>query len=363
MKRSLFRPLTAAFVCASLTIGLSACGSSSAGSAAPSGDELTGTVSVGTFGGQYKELIQKYVEPEFKKAAPNVKIVYTESTNAEDYIAKTIAEKSSKKGSYDVLLTGSSGTAKLTDAGVLADLDSNDIPNLKNLKADYRNDKYFAAQIYSAITLAYNKNEIKEAPDSWSTLFSDKYKGKIGVMSNMSSYWTFAAVALESKDPLNEKWTDHFDRLKKLKTLDAKFYSTNDALGTALQTGEVWVSLGWRARNALLTTDGGQPIGDVVPKEGTLDGTYGSSIPKNAPNPKAAQAFVNATLSATAQVGFGEAMGYVPTVTNAKLSSAKEKQIGFTADEQKRITHVTSKQLLTKQNEILDAWNEQILNQ
>lgn len=146
------------------------------------------------------------MKPEFHKVAPNVKIVYTESINSNDYIAKAIAEKNSNKGTFDVLITGSTGTAQLEQSAKSAKLDAEDISNLANLKSEYKDDQYFAPQIYSAITLAYNTDKIKDAPTSWDVLFSDKYKDKMGVMSNLEQYWAFAAASTQTKKPLDENW-------------------------------------------------------------------------------------------------------------------------------------------------------------
>lgn len=359
--QSRFKMAAAAALVLGLVASLGACGAQTANGNNAASGQLSGTLQVATFGGKYKQLLQKYVEPEFRKTAPNVKIVYTESTNASDYTAKAIAEKGSAKGSYDVLITG--GTAQLEEAGVLSKLDSSTISNIANLKPEYQSDPYYAPQIYSAITLAYNTNEIKTPPTSWDALFDSKYKGKVGVMSSMGQYWTFAATATKSDKPLDADWSQSFDVLKKLKENDTKFYATNDALATAIQTGEIWLTLSWRARNALLNTEGSQPTADVVPQEGTLDGTYGASIPVNAPNPKAAQAFVNATLAVSAQVGFGEGMGYLPTVTNAKLPEDKQSKLGFTDDESKRIIHISSSQMFNKWDPLTSKWNQEVLNQ
>jgi putative spermidine/putrescine transport system substrate-binding protein len=96
-----------------------------------------------------------------------------------------------------------------------------------------------------------------------------------------------------------------------------------------------------------------------VPKEGATPIVFEAAIPKNAPNKDCAYAYLDAMLDPQGQVGFAAKMGYVPTVTNAKLDAKLEADLSFTADEQKKFV-IPDLEYVAKNNaQLLDWWNRE----
>ena len=117
--------------------------------------------------------------------------------------------------------------------------------------------------------------------------------------------------------------------------------------------GAVIVSLGVQWKNA------GIPIAMAVPKEGATPIIFEAAIPKNAPNKECAYAYLDAMLDPEGQTGFAAKMGYVPTVTNAKLDPKLEADLSFTAEEQKKFI-IPDLETVAKNNAaMLDWWNTQ----
>jgi putative spermidine/putrescine transport system substrate-binding protein len=331
-----------------------------AGMLSSCGKKKNNEIVVATYAGKYYDLIVKYVIAELQKTNPELTAVYLYGTDS-DFYPKVMAEADGP-GTYDVVIVGSNAMVNLEQNDLLMALDESKIPNKKFIQPNFSN-PYYVPQIYSALTLAYNETNVPP-PDSWKILYDPAYRGKIGVMAAMRAQWLFTALMVDNADPMNTDWMSHFDsRILSLRDLDVKFYASNDALVSGLQSGEVWLSLGWRARNALLTVPGSEKLADVVPKEGTYAAWYGAGIPKNAKNPDGAHAFLNAMLAPEAQKGFGEEMGYSPTVTNVTLSPEMLARIGFTDDEVKLIHNIPDEKFNEVDAVLIRRWEQEFVRQ
>jgi putative spermidine/putrescine transport system substrate-binding protein len=313
---------------------------------------------VATYAGKYQELLNKYVVPELKKTRPDLKVVYTLGNDG-DHNPKIIAEKGGQ-GSFDVLTMSASSLTTHYENEIIGDLDFTKLPNAEHLLGQFKF-SFAVPQIFSAVTLAYNEKEVNPKPDSWNIFWDPKYKGKVGVFSSGDAYWMMAAAAADGGDIQKDDWLSHWPKLMELRNQDLKIYASQDALVTALRSGEVWLSINYRARNALLTVEGSEPLEDVLPREGSYATWYGAAIPKNANNPEGAYAFLNTLLLPEVQRGFGEEFGYSPSVGNITLSPEILGKIGFTGDEQQRIYPIPTpffQDLSTRMNE---PWNQEFL--
>jgi putative spermidine/putrescine transport system substrate-binding protein len=325
------------------------------------GKKKTNEIVVATYAGKYYDLIVKYVIAELQKTNPELTAVYLYGTDS-DFYPKVMAEAGGP-GTYDVVILGGNSMVNLQQNDLLMAIDESKVPNKKFIQQNFNN-PYYVPQIYSALTLAYNETSVVPPPDSWKSLYDPKYKGRIGVMAAMRAQWLFSAIMADDADPMNTDWMSHFDsRILSLRDLDVKFYASNDALVSGLQSGEVWLSLGWRARNALLTVPGSEKLADVVPKEGTYTSWYGAGIPKNAKNPDGAHAFLNAMLAPEAQKGFGEEMGYSPTVTNVTLSPEMLAKIGFNDDEVKLIHTIPDEKFNEVDTVLIRRWEQEFVRE
>lgn len=293
-------------------------------------EEANSQITVGTWGGDYEKFLGDFVEPNLSS---NHSVVYVpESTNAR--MTKVRIEKDGE-GTYDVVNLEDNTMQQLVDEGLLMELDYSKIPNAENINPDLKN-PYFIPHIYSAGTIVYNENLVEEVPDSWNVLWDPKYKGKIGIHTVIFPRYIFAAAAAEGVGK-SQEWDKAWDKLLALSENEPKFYTSQEQLATALQTGEIAMTVTWRARAVQWNAAGGDPIKSVIPKEGTFPTVFGSGIPKNAKNVDAAYEYLNAMLDPAGQVEFASKMGYVPTVSNAELSEDVQNTIAFSEEELSRI--------------------------
>jgi putative spermidine/putrescine transport system substrate-binding protein len=194
--------------------------------------------------------------------------------------------------------------------------------------------KYSVGHIYSGQVILYNPQLISPAPTSYADLWDPKHRDKVGVI-DIQYIGTIEAAALTAGGSM-----DNFEpakaKLLELRKQGVKMYPTNEAMAQALKTGEVGMSIMWKARG-VMWQNAGVPVQAVVPKEGVILYVSDFVLPKNAQNKPAAYAYLDAMLEPAAQVAFAETMGYNPTVDHAKLPEAIGKRVGFTKDEQAKL--------------------------
>lgn len=324
----------------------------------------SGEVVVACWAGSYMELLQKYLEPVLAEIAPNVKVVYS-TGNDTDYIAKAIVEKDGV-GTYDVMAIGQMDLAKLTNNGIAKKVDDTMIPNLANMYPEYRDD-YYISQMYSAGVLIYNENMVSEAPDSWADLWTPEYKGDVAMLSTFRHFAMFASSIIDGEEYAygdSADWMHGWDRIMALKNdMDVQILTTNEQIGNGLATGEIAMTIGWKARAAQWVEASDEPLAYVLPKEGSYAYITGVSILENAPNPDAACAFVQALLDPRVQEGFANEMKYAPTVNNCTLTPEVQENISFTAQEQERIKMVPSSYVFDNDGVWLERWNKEFLDQ
>jgi putative spermidine/putrescine transport system substrate-binding protein len=147
------------------------------------GGAPSGKVIVGTFGGDTVKVLSENVNPIIAKDAPNVKIIYAIGMNTER-MTKLRVEKGGAS-SFDVIHVNDRDMQILINEGLLLKLDETKIPNAKKLISRFKN-PYYIPYNFSANVILYNKDKVTPAPNSWETLWDPKYKGKIGVMTNLS---------------------------------------------------------------------------------------------------------------------------------------------------------------------------------
>jgi len=292
-----------------------------------SGETATGTVVVGTWGGDYSQFQKDSVWPVLAKSDPNVKpVLAIADSGARD--TKLAAEKNGKS-SIDVVMETRTGVQKLIDGGLLMKLDMSKIPNAKNIQTEFK-DPYCIPHIVSLASIVYNPKYVT-APTSYASLWDPKYRGKIGFWWTGENWFPvlFGSAGLKAGGDPGENLAQGWPGIQSMKsTMDPKSYASNEALGQALQTGEIWATIAWKARGVQWNNAGGEQLKVAIPKETVYPYISCASIATNAKNPDAAYAYLNALLDPAPQKYFAEKMGYGPSVTNANLSVELENTIG-----------------------------------
>lgn len=305
-------------------------------------------VVVGTWGGDYQNLLQKIVSP-----LSGSNIVF-DTGNAVARATKIRAEKNSRRGSMDVGLLQDVDMYELSLADPFDAVSEKHTPNIVNTYEQFRT-PYSIPHIFSAMVLVYNTEKIPTPPDSFSAAIDPKYRGRVG-FSDILHVANTLFVGLANGGNMSS-FNAGMNFLAEIKKNDPKIFPSNEAVAAALKSGEIWMTCMWKAR-ALQWQDAGLPLGFVVPKEGAVAVTFEGAVPKNARNAPGAWKFLNAMMDPVGQVEFAKAMGYAPTVRNAILPPDLKARVSFTDAELKRVLPYDSKGLVTQKTEVLEYWNK-----
>ncbi|MGB8415422.1 putrescine transport system substrate-binding protein [Burkholderia sp. GAS332] len=260
----------------------------------------------------WSDYIAKDTIPNFEKQ-DGIKVKYDNYDSDDTLQAKLLAGSSG----YDIVVPTSNYMAKQIQAGVYQKLDKSKLPNLANLdptlmkiisEADPGN-QYGAPYAYGTDGIGYNVQAVQKAlgadapVDSWALVLDPQYLSKLkscGVSFLDQPVDVFAAtLQYLHKDPNSTSPADYqaaFDVLKKVRPYITQFNSSgyiND-----LANNDICVTLGWsgdvgiahrRAEEAKRSYD----IKFNNMKEGGLVWFDMMVIPKDAPHPEAALAWIN----------------------------------------------------------------------
>lgn len=310
-----------------------------------------GELVVGTWGGDYQNLLQQLINPIVEKQG--VKVIY-ETGNAVGRVTKLRAEKDSRRGSMDVALLGEVDMYDAERQGTLEPLNAAKLPNLAHAIPALKT-PYSIPHIFSAMALVYNTGKFPTPPDSLEVLLDPKWKGQVGFSDILYLYNAVFVGLGAGGDTKSFEGGKRF--LKKLKANAPRIYPSNEAVAAAFKSGEIAIACMWKAR-ALQWQLSGLPLGFSIPKEGSIPVSFEAGVAKNSRNKDAAWEYLNAMLNPKGQIGFAAKMGYAPTVTNAALPDDL-KRVGFTDAEVKLLKGYDLKGLTEGKPDVLEFWNKE----
>ena len=202
---------------------------------------------------------------------------------------------------YDVIVPSNDYVARMSEAGMLEEIDHSKIPNIKHLYPRFLGEdvafdpgrKYSLPYMWGTIGIGYRKSRVDEVPDSWKWLMdSDKYSGKIALMQECGTLMQMAMQYLghdiNTTDPAHFKAAEEL--LIKQKPHVKSFAEDNGQ--DLLASGECDVVMEWNGDISQVMAED-DDIGYVLPTEGGLLWEDALAIPKGAPHPENAHAFIN----------------------------------------------------------------------
>lgn len=225
---------------------------------------------------------------------------------------------------YDVVVPSDYMIGRLTNEGLLREIDFNNIPNFENVEDLLKNpsfdpeNKYSVPYFWGTVGIVYNKQEIKDVVDSWDILWNEKYKDQI-IMYN-SQRDTLGIALKRLGYSLNSKNENELQEAKK-SLIEQKplvyAYLDDDGRDVVVQ-GDANLSVMYSG-DALLMIGQNEDLDYVVPKEGSNIWYDSMVIPKNAKNVEGAEKFINYMLEKEVQAKNAEyCVGYTSPVKGVK---------------------------------------------
>jgi putrescine transport system substrate-binding protein len=256
-----------------------------------------------------------YIEPSLLEkftAETGIKVVYDVYDSNEMLESKLMAGKSG----YDVVVPTASFLERQVDAGVFLELDRAQIPNWKNLDTELHarialhdpGNKHAVDYMWGTTGIGYNEGEVKaimpDAPvDSWRLILDPKVAAKfkdcgISILDGPTDVLP-GVLAYLGLDPTSESEQDLAraeSTLMAIRPYLRMIHSSNYI--DALANGEICVALGWsgdmlQARDRAAEAGLDHVIKYFVPKEGSIVWFDLLAIPRDAPHPGNAHAFIN----------------------------------------------------------------------
>ncbi|MBE7551204.1 MAG: spermidine/putrescine ABC transporter substrate-binding protein [Anaerolineales bacterium] len=243
-----------------------------------------------------------------------VKIIYDTFASNEDLIAKLQAGATG----YDVIFPSGQGVAQVIELGLVAKLEHNNIPNLKNIdpkfldSPDDPGSQYCVPYQWGSTGIAYRKDVFGDTPpDSWAYIFDPEQAKKwqeAGGINVLNDQRELIGAALKYLGySVNDTDEAHLQEAKEI-ILKAKPYiksfNSEDYDESLLVPGEVVISHAWNgdaAQAASKTIDeasGESPWAYIIPKEGSVIYQDGICITASSPRKATAEHFINHLLDA-----------------------------------------------------------------
>ena len=245
----------------------------------------------------WSDYIDEDILTQFEQEC-GVKVVQDMFSSNEDMIAKVQAGNSG----YDLVVPSDYAIEIMVNRDMLAELDTSNIPNMKNLNPKLMglyydpDNKYSLPYQWGTTGIAYNVNEFPEPPDSWAVLFDFdqvcKHSGFVSMLDDEREALGAALMYLGYSP--NDTDPEHHKEAKKLllgqKNCLAAYDSDNFA--NTLASEEIYLANSWSGGVATARAEN-ENIAYFIPKEGGVIWQDNLAIPSDAPNKYTAEVFIN----------------------------------------------------------------------
>ena len=195
---------------------------------------------------------------------------------------------------YDVVFVSDELMPACIANGWLEKLDAAKLPNLKNIAPKFRNlefdpkNDHSVPYMWGTTGIAYNKEKVSPAPDSWAALWDPKLANRVTMLGDPREVFA-AAMWVEDASPLKPTLESVEKAAKRL--MERKPLAYNSAPKEMLGSGDAWLSQCFNG-DAVQAADKG-PIGYVIPKEGGTLWLDNLVIAKGAKSPDLAHQFID----------------------------------------------------------------------
>ncbi len=225
-----------------------------------------------------------------------------------------------KAGIYSIIYPSDYKVTQMIKLGYLSELDHYRLESLRNLLPRFQQtvhdpgNRYSIPVSWGTTGLLYNSEKITNAPTDWNYLWENKEKlnRRITLMNDVREVLGATLRSLgysyNSKNPTELKKA--YDRLEELKPAIATF--TTDAWRDQLLAGDLLMSMVYSSDAVLAMTQNAK-LKYVIPASGTSVWSDTMVIPKTAPNPDAAYAWLDFMLQPEVAAKLTERLSFATT--------------------------------------------------
>ena len=241
----------------------------------------------------------EYLDPEvitMFEAETGINVVYEEFETNEIMYPKV----QSGAIAYDVVCPSDYMIQRMIDNDLLAELNFDNIPNIKNIGSQYMEqskqfdtkNKYSVPYCWGTVGILYNKKMVDEPIDSWSVLWDTKYKDNILMQDSVRDAFAVALKYLGYS--LNSTDLDELQEVKELLIKQKPLVQAyvidqvrDKMIGNEAAIGVIY------SGEAIYTQLENPDLEYVIPKEGSNVWIDSWVIPKNAKHKENGEKFIN----------------------------------------------------------------------
>jgi spermidine/putrescine transport system substrate-binding protein len=214
------------------------------------------------------------------------------------------------------------GYIQKLDYSKLPNVKANLIPALQHPAADPNRE--FTVPWQSGMTGLIVRTDLAPGVDSICDLFDPKYKGRVDLLSELRDTvpMTLKCMGIDPDHATTEQWLSAVDKIEEAANSgQIRRFTGNDYIRD-LSSGDVDFVLGWSG-DAIQMQKDNPDIKFVMPKEGCMLWSTSMEVPAGAPNPAAAEAWMNFVYDPKVQADIAEWVNYVTPVKGVKQILAK----------------------------------------
>jgi spermidine/putrescine transport system substrate-binding protein len=229
--------------------------------------------------------------PGFEQQS-GIKVTYDNYSSNDELLAKMQAGGSG----YDIIVPTDSYLPRLKAGGLLEKLDLGKIPNVTNLDERFRNALYDPGNEYSipwqwgTTGIGFDKR-VAQGADDWNVFDLPEVRGKSAFLDEARDAFGMALIVL-GRDPNSTDDGDLDDAREWLKDLKGKVKSITSDYQEPLGSGELVLAQAYSGDVFQLQPEN-KNLEYAIPKSGAFQWVDAMVIPKDAPHPNNAHAFMN----------------------------------------------------------------------
>lgn len=220
---------------------------------------------------------------------------------------------------YDVVVMESRFIPLLAREGLLAELHRENLPNLKNISANFRELAYDPANDYSipynwgTTGLVVRSDLVEEPVTRWADLWDPRYAGRVGLWLGQRREvisLTLKSLGYSANTENPEELESALERLTELKpnAIALEEYDL-DTSAQVMADGRAVISMGY-AYDAVAGSELNPAIEYILPDEGALLWNDTFVIPASSPNKYTAELFLNFLMRPEINAAIANQNGY-----------------------------------------------------
>jgi spermidine/putrescine transport system substrate-binding protein len=326
------RTIAIGFAVMASSLGIAACGGgggiegSGGGSSSTETVKLQGKPSGDLTISNWPLYIDKKTVPDFEKATGvSVKYIEDVNDNAEFFGKLQPQLAQGQSGGRSIFVVTDWMAKKMHDLGYVQNVDKSGLPNVeKNLTPSLQHPTFdpnrdFSVPWQSGMTGLIVRTDLAPDVHSICDLFDPKYKGKVDMLTEIPDTipLVMKCMGVDLKKATVSDWLAAVDKIKAAADSGQIRRFTGNDYARDLTSGDVDAVIGWSGDAAQLQADNPN-IKFVMPTEGCMIFSDNMVIPVGAPNPTAAEAWMNYVYDPKNQARITDYNYYLSPVSGVK---------------------------------------------